>query len=137
MSGQKSKMFLIKYPYWLGIVADALWAVGLFFPKVYGALTGAYDFNPDLQLRLVMCMAGTLMTGWTFLLLWAVRKPVERRFVAFLTAFPVVFGLSIVVLVDFLNGNEFIIWAFVKASIIFVSMVVSYILACKTAREKE
>ena len=137
MSGQKSKMFLIKFPYWLGIVADALWAIGLFFPRVYGVLTGASDFNPDLQFRLVMCMAGTLMTGWTFLLMWAVRNPIERRFVALLTAFPVVFGLSIVVLVDFLNGNEFIIWAFAKALIILVSMVVSYILACKAAGEKE
>ena len=136
MSEQKKKMFLIKFPYWLGIVADALWAVGLFFPKVYGILTSAHDFNPDLQFRLVMCIGGTLMTGWTFLLLWAVRKPIERRFVAFLTAFPVVFGLSIVVLIDFLNGNKFIIWAFIKALIILVSMIVSYVLACKMAKEK-
>ncbi len=33
------------------------------------------------------------MLGWTFLLIWADRKPLERRFVMLLTVFPVVFGM--------------------------------------------
>jgi hypothetical protein len=35
MNEQKKKMFLIKIAYWLGIGADALWAVGL-LPYSYG-----------------------------------------------------------------------------------------------------
>ena len=81
MNGQKIKLFLIKIAYWLGIGADALWVVGLLFPQVFIILTGNRDFNPDLQIRLIMAMGGSLMTGWTLLLLWAVRKPIERRVV--------------------------------------------------------
>ena len=37
--------------------------------------------------------AGSMIIAWTFLLLWADRKPLERRGVAALTCFPVLFGL--------------------------------------------
>ena len=76
------------------------------------------------------------MTGWTFLLLWAVRKPIERRVVILLTAFPVVFGLFIVALIGFLEGNTFSIWILVKNTILIISMVTSYMLAGKMAKEK-
>ncbi len=135
MNGQKKKLFLIKIAYWLGIGADALWAVGLLFPQVFGMLTGRPDFNPDLQTRLIMGIGGILMTGWTFLLLWAVRKPVERRGVILLTAFPVVFGLFIVALIGFLKGDTSNIWILIKNSILFISMINSYILAGKMDRE--
>ncbi len=129
MKDQKKKMFLIKFPYWLGIGADALWAVGLLFPIIFGILTNSPDFNPDLQTRLIMGVGGSLMTGWTFLLLWAVKEPIERRFVILLTAFPVVFGLFVVALIGYLDGNTSNIWILVKNSILFISMVTSYKLA--------
>ena len=80
------KLWLIKLPYWLGIAADALWAIALFFPVVFGALTGVDGFSPDWQLQSVMAIGGVLMAGWTVLLIWAVQRPVERRFVILLTA---------------------------------------------------
>lgn len=137
MNEQKRRLFLIRIAYWLGIAADALWAVGLLVPQVFGIMTGNPDFNPDLQLRLTMSVGGTLMTGWTFLLLWAVRKPIERRFVILLTAFPVVFGLFIVALVEVLEGNTFEIWILIKNSVLFISMINSYILAGKVAKDNE
>jgi hypothetical protein len=127
-------MLLIKGPYWLGVGADALWAVALLFPPVYGIMTGRPSFNPDLQFRLAMGVGGTLMAGWTCLLLWAVRQPIERRFVILLTAFPVVFGLFVVALVGVLKGNTFGIWILVKTSVLFVSMIASYMVAGKVAR---
>ena len=114
MNEQKKRLFLIKVAYWLGIGADAIWAVGLLFPQVFGILTGRPDFNPDLQTRLIMGMGGSLMTGWTFLLLWAVRKPIERRVVILLTAFPVVFGMFIVSLIGILYGDTSAIWILIK-----------------------
>ena len=137
MNEQKKKMLLIKAPYWLGIGADALWAVALLFPRVFGILTGSPDFSPDLQIRLIMGIGGVLMTGWTLLLLWAVKQPIERRFVILLTAFPVVFGLFIVALIGFLEGNTSNIWILIKNSILFISMVTSYILAGRMAGKKE
>ena len=116
-------------PYWLGIAADALWAVALFVPQVFGTLTGNPDFNPDRDSRLTMAIGGVLMAGWTILLLWAVRDPIQRRFVILLTAFPVVFGFFTIALIQVLEGNAFQIWILVKTAVLFVSMIASYFLA--------
>ena len=131
---EKQLIFLIKAPYWLGIVADALWALALFFPSIFAILTGTPDFNPDLETKLIMGIGGTLMTGWTFLLLWAVNKPIERRGVILLTAFPVVFGMFIITFIQLLNGKTIIIWAMVKTLILFTSMIYSYLLAGKSVK---
>lgn len=127
--GVQGKMFLIKLPYWLGIAADALWAVALFSPAVFRQFTGRSGFDPDLEVRLIMGIGGTLMTGWTFLLIWALRDPVGRRAVILLTAFPVVFGMFLVALVGYINGGTFGVWILFKTTVLFVSMVASYILA--------
>ena len=84
-----------------------------------------------------MGIGGTLMTGWTLLLLWAVREPIERRFVILLTAFPVVFGLFIVALVGYLAGNTFEIWILIKSTVLFIFMINSYILAGRFGKENE
>ena len=124
-------MVLIKLAYWLGIGADGLWAVALFFPMVFGLLTCQPDFNPEMPVRLIMAIGGSLMAGWTLLLFWAVRQPIERRAVILLTAFPVVFGLTMVALLGYIGGNTSNIWILVKNSILMISMVTSYVLACR------
>ena len=134
---KKKRMFLIKLPYWLGIGADALWAVALLFPQVYGILTVQTDFNPDLQTKLIMGIGGSLMTGWTLLLIWAVINPIERRFIALLTVFPVIFGLLIVTLIGIREGNGSNIWILIKISILCVMMITSYILAGKMNKKIE
>ena len=83
-----------------------------------------------------MGIGGSLMTGWTFLLLWAVRKPIERRAVSLLTAFPVVFGIFIVTLLGFLGGNTSNIWLLIKTTILFICMVTSYIFAEKISKQQ-
>ena len=131
LKDQDKRMFLIKFPYWLGIGADALWAVALFFPSVYGNLTGNQEFIPEFQTRQILSIAGTLMTGWTLLLLWAVRNPIERRGVILLTAVPVVSGLLIVGLFGLLNGSTLPVWIIVKSIILIISMITSFILSGK------
>ena len=133
---QQSKMFFIKLAYWLGIGADALWAVGLLYPQVFGILTGRPDFNPDLQIRLIMGIGGSLMIGWTFLLLWAVRQPIKRRFVILLSAF-VAFEMFIVAFIGFLEANTSNIWILIKNTILIISMVTSYILASNMDKQDE
>jgi hypothetical protein len=135
MHKQFKRLFLIKIAYWLGIVADTIWAIVLFFPDLFGILIGIPDFNPNLQTKLIMAIGGTLMTGWTFLLLWAVREPIARRVVILLTAFPVVFGMFIVALIGYLDGNTNNSWILVKNSILFIAMITSYTLACKLQKE--
>ena len=128
-------MLLIKVAYWLGIGADALWTAALLSPVFFRILTGQPDFNPDLQTRIIMGIGASLMAGWTVLLVWAVRKPIERRFIALLTAFPVAFGLFIVALISFLCGNVFSIWILIKTVILMIAMSNSYIVAGKIGKE--
>ena len=135
MKGKNRNLFLIIIAYWLGIGADAFWAIVLLSPQVFGILMGISDYNPNLETRLIMGIGGTLMTGWTFLLLWAVQKPIERRVVILLTAFPVVFGMFIVALIGYLDGNTINIWFMIKTLILFISMVTSYIVARKMEKE--
>ncbi len=124
----------IKLTYWLGIGADALWTVGLLIPQVYALLTGTPDFAPDFQTRQLMLVAGSLMTGWTFLLVWALQRPVARRGVLLLTAFPVIFGLFITTANSISSGNPFLYWALIKLVVLMVAMVGSYLMARKLAR---
>ena len=131
MNQSSKRMIFIKTSYWLGIAADAFWAVALLVPSVFGIILNNPDFNPDMQTRLIMGIGGSLMTGWTLLLYWGVRKPIERRMVALLTAFPVVFGLFIVALLGYLGGNTSNLWILIKTTILFLCMITSYILATK------
>ncbi len=128
-------MILVKLPYWLGIAADALWAVALFWPTVFGLLLGRPDFHPETDVRMIMAIGGTLMTGWTCLLVWAVQEPIARRAVILLTAFPVVFGLFVVALVGVITGDSSGTWILLKTAVLFVLMVTSYTLAWRIHRQ--
>jgi FtsH-binding integral membrane protein len=69
--------------YWTGAVADAAAGVAILIPGMMG----------ETELRYPMGLASALMFGWTALLIWADRKPVERKGVLLLTVFPVITGL--------------------------------------------
>ena len=131
--GGGKRMAAIKLSYWVGIGVDALWAVGFLIPQVYALLVGYPDFTPDFQTRQLMLAAGSLMTGWTFLLVWALQKPVARRGVLLLTAFPVIFGLSITTVNGISNGNPVLYWVLVKLAVLMIAMVGSHFLASKLA----
>ena len=127
------KLWLIKFPYWLGIAADALWAAALLYPPIFGVLTGVDDFSPDWTMQSIMTIGGILMAGWTALLLWAVRRPIERRFVILLTSI-VVAALLVLALVNVVKGNTNEYWILIKCLVLFVAMLTSYSLAGKMDR---
>ncbi|MBI5185616.1 MAG: hypothetical protein HZA01_07810 [Nitrospinae bacterium] len=86
-----TKIKLFRISYWMGAVFDALVIIPMLSPEVAGAVFGIPNFNPgnDYAMRI----AASLMAGWTFLLLWADREPLERKGVLLLTVFPVLSGL--------------------------------------------
>lgn len=125
------RMKFIKGTYWLGIIADALWIVGLLSPRVFGLLTGDPGFDPSLQVRLIMGIGATLMTGWTALLFWALQKPIARRGVLLLTACPVIIGMFTVALIGLLDGGSANIFLVIKTTILMIAFSTSYYLAGK------
>lgn len=131
----QTKMRVIKTVLLIGILADALWAVALVYPRLYGILIGIPDFQPDLDFRLAMGIGASLMAGWTVLLAWTLRKPIERRGVMILTVAPVLAGLFIVTICGFIYGGSSNYWILSKLVILAAAMLTSYHWANTMAKE--
>ena len=83
----------LRVSYWTGAIADALAAVAMWFPEAGGALYRMEGFEPGADYRYAMRLGASLMLGWTVLLVWADRKPLERRGVLPITVL-VILGLA-------------------------------------------
>ena len=83
----------LRTSYWAGAILDALAALTMLFPALFAATNFLPDFHPGIEYRYAMGMGASLMLGWTVLLLWADRKPRERKGVLLITVLPVVLGL--------------------------------------------
>jgi hypothetical protein len=130
----KTDLLIIKISYVVGIIADGFWTIALFSPKVFSIITNNPNFAPERETRLIMGIAGSLMLGWTLLLIWAFLKPIERRFILLLTAFPVVFCLFVIALISALNNNQFATWILIKTLVIIILMTYSYFKANRIAK---
>ncbi len=130
-----AKLRIVKSICWIGVAADALWAVALIHPQIYGLLTGKPLAPPDLDQRLVMGVAASLMTGWTLLLAWAAANPVERRAVMLLTAVPVIAGLTIVTAIGIVNGHAANYWIMGKCLILMIAMLAGFHMAKEASYE--
>jgi hypothetical protein len=83
--------------YRAGAVVDAVAAVGMAVPALYGP---TLRFSPEFdrgrpEFTYALRTGAPLMAGWTVLLLWADRKPMERRGVLPITIAPVIVGLMV------------------------------------------
>ena len=90
---------LLRIAFLVAAITDAVALLPMLFPPLANLLWGFRDASGTY--RFAMGYGASLMLGWTVLLLWAYRRPLERRFVAGLTAL-VVIGLVVteVVAVD-------------------------------------
>ena len=93
---------LLKTAFLVGAVTDALALVPMLIPPVARLLWGFDDQTGSY--RFAMGYGASLMLGWTCLLLWAYRRPLERRFVAALTVF-VIFGLVLTEVIAVMSGH--------------------------------
>ena len=90
---------LLRAAFIAGAVTDALAVIPMLSPSVAAALWGFKD--PGGPYLLAMGSAAALMLGWTGLLVWAWQRPLERRFIAALTAV-VIGGLAVTEIVGVL-----------------------------------
>lgn len=82
----------LKVAFLLGIITDALALVPMLYPPMAKNMWGFDQFNSSYFFA--MGYGASLMAGWTLLLIWAYKKPLERRFIALLTII-VIIGLII------------------------------------------
>lgn len=94
-SGKKMKreIQLLRLSYWIGALIDALVGVLMIVPSLFGLKEGILNFVPSPDYLFAMGMGASLMFGWTVLLLWADRKPMERNGILPITVFPVIVGI--------------------------------------------
>jgi hypothetical protein len=76
---------LLHLAYRAGALVDALAVVPLLAPQAAAASLGLQGFHPGADYAYASGTAASLMIGWTGLLLWADRAPVQRRGVLALT----------------------------------------------------
>jgi len=62
----------------------------MLFPSLFTLRNKPVAFQPGLDYRYAMYMGARLMFGWTVLLLWAERKPLERKGVLLVTLLVIV-----------------------------------------------
>jgi hypothetical protein len=86
-------ILMLRIAYWAGAVLNGVMLAPMLSPSISAAMFGISDFHPGIEYRYAMYVGAALMAGWTALLLWADRKPVERRGVILLTVIPTLAGL--------------------------------------------
>jgi hypothetical protein len=74
---------LLRIAFLAGAVTDAGALLPMLFPKIANVIWGLHDVSGNYCFA--MGYGASLMLGWTALLLWAYKRPIERRFVAALT----------------------------------------------------
>jgi hypothetical protein len=90
----KEPIFWLRASYWIGAAADGYATFRMVFPKI----------AQGPEYRYALGLGASLMLGWTILLIWADRRPVERKGVLLLTACPVLLGLVMAELFAFQAG---------------------------------
>jgi hypothetical protein len=85
----------LRVGYWCGAITDILALAGMVFPSVGATVYGLKGFRPGSDFTYAIDTAAALMLGWTVLLLWADRRPLERKGVLLLTVCPVIAGLAL------------------------------------------
>lgn len=136
----RKSVVLLRTAYWAGAIADFFFFVAMIYPPLWGLVFGKLDFSPGLEYRIDMGVGASLMLGWTFLLLWADRRPVERRGVLLLTAFPVLVGLGITGLLAVVTGATSALDlapVFVLKITLLTLMISAYVAAERLAREED
>jgi hypothetical protein len=69
----------LRISYWVGAVVDFAAGLMMVIPALFAFMSQPVNFQPGNDYRYAMGMGAPLMFGWTVLLLWADRKPLERK----------------------------------------------------------
>jgi len=81
----ENKILFLRISYWAGAILDGIAFLIMVFPPLFALNNGLINFNPGVDYRYAIGMGAPLMLGWTILLLWADRKPMERKDILLIT----------------------------------------------------
>jgi hypothetical protein len=139
---KKWKIFFIRITCWVGAILDLLIALALtiyaFSPKdTFINKIFEYPVITEINYAIIAMLNG-LMYAWTVLLIWADRKPIERRIILAITAFPGAGGILVFNTIGVCMGNAFIpIFNVIIGTVIVTAFIGSFIIAQKISRKRE
>lgn len=113
------KMLWLRISYRVGVIMDALFALKLSIDAL----------NFTSEVRSVIGSAAALMWSWSVLLIWADRKPLERKGVLFLTAVPAIALLTVNNAISVLLGETSRIAYLVLGAGLIILFLFSYLRA--------
>ena len=88
------RVIWLRVSYWVGALTDAIAALRMLFPQS----------ADGVEYRYALSIGASVVLGWAFLLIWADRRPVERKGVLLLTLFPVVTGIILAEVYAYVSG---------------------------------
>jgi hypothetical protein len=131
----KNVILWLRLSYWAGAVLDLLAGLTMLFPALFTINNRLSSFYPTPAFRYAMGMGAPLMLAWTILLLWADRRPLERKGILPITLL-VVFGEVINEIVAATTGY-ITAAAFLPTWIVQVLLTILFIFSYWNARKAE
>ena len=128
-----TKIRLLRLSYWIGAFADLIVGIAMVYPKFLALALRLEEPPLAIETRCALGIGASMMFGWTVLLLWADRKPFERKGVLVLTVV-VILGLALTIIYGFLGGyiplaSAVSVWVF--QTFLIVLFLFAYSLATK------
>jgi hypothetical protein len=117
----RNRMVLVRAGYWIFAAFELLSFVPMLSPALFAKVMGIQDFHPGPEYTYAMGIAATFTLGWVALVMWAERKPAERRDVMLLTVVPVLVG-------NLLCGGYAATSGFVPAAMMIPGSIVQVVL---------
>ena len=130
-----TKIGLLRLSYWIGAIADLIVGIGMVYPRFLAYALRLEAPPLAIETRCALGMGASLMFGWTALLLWADRKPLERSGVLVLTV-AVIFGLAFTTLYGSLSGYIPLVGA-VSVWIFQAFLIILFLSACSIATKEK
>ncbi len=117
----EKKLIFIRFTFWYGAILDFLVFLDMIISIIFEFSVSLKNVSTDVSYNYQTGTGAFLMLGWTILLIWADRNPIERKDVLLLTAIPVVIGIT------FINILYTYFW-FLSLITLFI-FIIAYLLA--------
>ncbi|MFW9817968.1 MAG: hypothetical protein ACFFE5_00035 [Candidatus Thorarchaeota archaeon] len=90
------KIVFVRFSYWYGALLDFLVFLDMIMSIIFEFSLIIPNVSTDISYKYQTGTGAFLMLGWTIILIWADRKPIERKDILLLTAIPVVVGIMVI-----------------------------------------
>ncbi len=101
---RKEQKLWVKMGFWAGIVADFIFGLKLMFlPKMVKFVWGFSQSMSSFEIMWCRYL-GAIIFAWTFILIWGLKKPIERRLILPITAILVLIPFIIIECLVLITG---------------------------------